>query len=85
MVLWEGIDGVDLSELSDVHDLKLLEFQIGVESSVVELTEVSHGVSSRKVFLLAVIDGQVLVNFWFLVSFNWVWDLLEVLVVGSSV
>jgi hypothetical protein len=85
VVLWESIDGVDLSKLSDVQDLELLEFQIGVESSVVELSKVSHRVSSGKVFLLAVINRQVLIDFRFLISFDWVWDLLEMLVVGGSV
>ena len=42
VVLWEGVDGEDFCQLDDVHDLEFLKLEIGVESTVVELTEESH-------------------------------------------
>ena len=45
MILWESINTENLSELSDVHDLKLLKLKVSIEHSVVELTHESHRVS----------------------------------------
>lgn len=85
MILGEGINGEDLSQLGDVLNLQLLQLQVSVEDTVVELAEEGKGVSLGQVLLLAVIDGHVLVNLRGLISSHWVWDSLEPLVVGGSI
>jgi len=42
VVLWESIDGEDLGQLDNVHNFELLELEIGIKSSVVELSQESH-------------------------------------------
>jgi len=50
---------VNLSELHNIQDLKLLEFEESVENAVVELAEEGERVSARKVLLLRVIDRHL--------------------------
>lgn len=84
VVLWEGTNSEDLTQLHDVCDLELLKLEVGVEYTVVELTEEAHRVSSGQVLLLAVIDGDVFHDLWAVLAGLWLGDLAEVAGVGGS-
>ena len=81
VVLWQLRNAEDLAQLDDVSDLNLLEFEVGVEDSVVELTEEAHRVSSRHVLLRHAVDVHVLVDLRAVVLPLRIRDLLEVVVV----
>ena len=49
-----------------------------------ELSHESHGVSSREILLLAVINGQIHVDLGFSLGSDGVWDFLEVLVISCA-
>ncbi len=84
MSLGECLELEDGGELEDVLDLDLLQLEVSVEHTVVELAEVGETVALGQVLLLAVVDSVVRVNLVFLVGGHWVLDLLEVLVVGGA-
>jgi hypothetical protein len=84
MVLWESVDREDFGKLGDVHDLELLQLKVSVENTVVELAHECHRVSAGEVTLLAVVDRQFQVDFWLSFCSHGVGDLLEVLVVRST-
>lgn len=46
MVPGDDLHGVDLCKLNNIEDLQLLQFEEGVEDTVVELTEESERVSA---------------------------------------
>jgi len=79
VVSWESINGEDLGDLCDVGDLQFLQFEVGIEASVVELTHHTERISSRQVLLLHVIDGNFLVNVWAVFSSDGVWNFFKVL------
>jgi hypothetical protein len=85
MVLRESIDRKDFSQLRDIHNFLLFQLKISVECTIVELSEISHGVSSREIFLLLIVDCDIHINFWLSIGFHWVWNLLEVFVVRGAV
>lgn len=85
MVPLDTWNGVKFGNLNQVLDLEFLKFQVRIESAVVELTEETHGVSSRQVFLLAVIDTWLfLLDLWLINSTLWLDHLNEVFVVWGT-
>jgi hypothetical protein len=81
VVLWESFNSEDLTKLNNVGNFELLQFEVRIEYTVVELTKEAKRVSQRQVLLLAVINSDILVDLWSIVTLLWLWDSLEVLVV----
>ena len=42
MVLWEGTDREDFTQLNDIGNLELLKLEVRVEGTIVELAEEAH-------------------------------------------
>lgn len=84
MGLGKSLELEDGGQLEDVLDLDLLQLEISVEHTVVELAEVGETVAFGQVLLLAVVDSVVCVNLMLVVGGHRVLDLLEVFKVRGA-
>ena len=84
MISWESIDREDLGNLNNVLNLEFLKFEVGIEYTIMELSELGARISSRQVFLLAVVDSDVLLHLRGVIGSYGVWNSLEMVPVGSS-
>jgi len=84
VISWESVDREDLGNLDNVLDLELLKFEVGIEYTIMELSELGARISSRQVFLLAVINSDVLLHLRGVIGSYGVWNLLEMIPVASS-